>query len=452
MSIVSEFTTKRHKARFRNSPDDLDTLCNLLRKYTAKIYDETQLYVTVYGHLNATGCCDLMPGFRKFLPKSWDTKELEWLDEIIRHAQKDKAQWERVLQQVGLSSTEEAISRPAPNFYQADPLPIVVSSSAEYTLGYDRTPSVLISDAEYDELIVQDSPDLTPVTMSRSASDIRKSSRSIAGIAVKSSALQFEVMSDGSKAHPALEDVASQRDTVLEGKAEVKAIIAALKKMSRPKLSIIVPPNDKGQVSSPQFSPLTPPLEVNSQSSSTITCRRKRVTLSTMSDTSAILPGLTDKSPDAVTSAHTSQGKNRDGRKTTNEAASNTYEDFPRPRSDSKPPNHVSNARRIRTKVTHGSASSVPDSCSTEKSKNKDMNSVRTRSSTSTRLPLAADVPLVGSIYSTRKALLNRENELYIHAICGKRFRSVEDIRQHHFGTSGTGGCRDPNGFRGRDW
>ncbi|KAI6899719.1 hypothetical protein KC318_g8396 [Hortaea werneckii] len=48
----------------------------------------------------------------------------------------------------------------------------------------------------------------------------------------------------------------------------------------------------------------------------------------------------------------------------------------------------------------------------------------------------ADQVPHVGPIFSSRRAILARDSRPYIHSICGRGFKHVDDVKSHHYGSA----------------
>ncbi|KAI7005352.1 hypothetical protein KC318_g10525 [Hortaea werneckii] len=50
---------------------------------------------------------------------------------------------------------------------------------------------------------------------------------------------------------------------------------------------------------------------------------------------------------------------------------------------------------------------------------------------------MAADqVPHVGPVFPSRRAVLARDSRPYIHSVCGRGFKHVDDVKSHHFGNA----------------
>ncbi|KAI7215089.1 kinase-like protein [Hortaea werneckii] len=48
----------------------------------------------------------------------------------------------------------------------------------------------------------------------------------------------------------------------------------------------------------------------------------------------------------------------------------------------------------------------------------------------------ADQVPHVGPVFPSRRAILARDSRPYIHSICGRGFKHVDDVKSHHFGNA----------------
>ncbi|KAI7533485.1 kinase-like protein, partial [Hortaea werneckii] len=48
----------------------------------------------------------------------------------------------------------------------------------------------------------------------------------------------------------------------------------------------------------------------------------------------------------------------------------------------------------------------------------------------------ADQVPHVGPVFPSRRAVLARDSRPYIHSICGRGFKHVDDVKSHHFGSA----------------
>ena len=411
------------RAHYRNCPPALDTFEALCMNFNRRIINPIQFYGGIYRILCRTKSIQLLESFKLFIPVDWKEQDLKWFHDGIEQEMSHKAAevMEDGYAKRGVAEEDDD-----------DDVDIGRVSKARKTLSGSMG---AVGQTEDDEGDVDGE--------SGEAQDLPRSVQEVDGDVLR---VPQSKKSLPEQPKEALNRLIVKLPVRFDKKAARKA--RSRKQISQQDVSEAGAEEDvEPLLSDGESAQLLSSRSQGIQNKGTSMSKKKKVPLNGFRTRSQLKAPASQKSASEL-----SVGADVDTRAQTSEPMAGSREEQPPSSPPTAPDNNNTTSipsspqaspANTSTPTQHANSKAQPKSTPITTPTGKKDKSLHSNTP-------AAEVPHIGPVYPTRRAVLARTDKPYIHALCGLGFMHPQDVKHHHAsGGARSSGCPAMRGKKG---